>query len=632
MKQMELREEYVDVLEEHGWRVSSYTDDGRVEIETETPAGEDFIVCVEVECFPEQVAMYAQDFDVDEHIAMWIEAKKNGDSNVPPARVLVHDTEEIEKMLYSLAEELYAADHPKSGSMDEPDHDNTNENQAKMRLIYICSPLRGDIEGNIRKAEKYCRLAVKKYPDVLPIAPHIYCTRFLDDTIPEEREAGLRMGLQLLDKCCELWYFGNPSEGMKGEIRYAKEHGIPALDGFEVLEDYLEEKHTEAVHGTLSIRETKGDLLQTDAQIIAHQVNCVGVMGAGVAKQIRSKILTGGQFQIYQELCQEWKEMLLGRCLICQRKDTLPGRYVANLFGENIPTGKRLDTDYGALARSFANLKKKAAALGACSIAIPGYIGCGLAGGDWEKVYNEILVPLFADGDISLTIVYRMDSIQRLWEEFGDVPMDPDTECLERSWHGFPEGTFREDIWRWFEETFQISVAEDLMFPSLGVDQITGTRKTETDPEKLMTGKTVRTLRGIFYITDMSREQMEAAGFGFHHAPEDGKYLIMTNGTQAYAIAANKGATCRGKSMEANRADKPQKYYFTFGSDPGFPYQNAYLVVEADSEVSAIEKFRRKFPDRSPNVYNASFCYSQEKWEELGCQKFYPNGPAEVIR
>ena len=87
MKQMELREEYVDILEEHGWRVSSFTEDGRVEIETETPAGEDFIVCVKVERFPEQVAMYAQDFDVDEHVALWINAKKNRTSNIPPARI-----------------------------------------------------------------------------------------------------------------------------------------------------------------------------------------------------------------------------------------------------------------------------------------------------------------------------------------------------------------------------------------------------------------------------------------------------------------------------------------------------------------------------------------------------------------
>ncbi|MDI0294119.1 antirestriction protein ArdA [Clostridioides difficile] len=63
-------------------------------------------------------------------------------------------------------------------------------------------------------------------------------------------------------------------------------------------------------------------------------------------------------------------------------------------------------------------------------------------------------------------------------------------------------------------------------------------QQPEATPESLMTGETVRTPRGNFHITDMTREQIEAAGFGFHHASEDGKYLIMGNGTQAFAIAA----------------------------------------------------------------------------------------------
>ena len=63
-------------------------------------------------------------------------------------------------------------------------------------------------------------------------------------------------------------------------------------------------------------------------------------------------------------------------------------------------------------------------------------------------------------------------------------------------------------------------------------------QQPEATPDSLLTGETVRTPRGNFYITDMSREQIEAAGFGFHHASEDGKYLIMGNGTQAFAIAA----------------------------------------------------------------------------------------------
>lgn len=57
-------------------------------------------------------------------------------------------------------------------------------------------------------------------------------------------------------------------------------------------------------------------------------------------------------------------------------------------------------------------------------------------------------------------------------------------------------------------------------------------------PDECMTGEQIQTPRGRFYMTDRSREQMEAAGYGFHHQSEDGKYLIMANGTRAFAIPA----------------------------------------------------------------------------------------------
>ena len=57
-------------------------------------------------------------------------------------------------------------------------------------------------------------------------------------------------------------------------------------------------------------------------------------------------------------------------------------------------------------------------------------------------------------------------------------------------------------------------------------------------PDKQMTGEMIKTPRGSFYVTSMSREQMEAAGYGMHHSSEDGKYIIMGNGTQAYAVAS----------------------------------------------------------------------------------------------
>lgn len=94
------------MLEALKWRVNSYTDDGRVQLQKYSPSREDFIICVEVESFPKAVAECAADFDVDEHIAMWIEAKRNGVGGVPDARTLVHDAEKIKGMLDTIDEKL----------------------------------------------------------------------------------------------------------------------------------------------------------------------------------------------------------------------------------------------------------------------------------------------------------------------------------------------------------------------------------------------------------------------------------------------------------------------------------------------------------------------------------------------
>ncbi|MBE6534829.1 MAG: antirestriction protein ArdA, partial [Ruminococcaceae bacterium] len=56
-------------------------------------------------------------------------------------------------------------------------------------------------------------------------------------------------------------------------------------------------------------------------------------------------------------------------------------------------------------------------------------------------------------------------------------------------------------------------------------------------PDEYTTGETITTPRGSFSVTDMTREQMEAAGYGVHHMSDDGKHLIMGNGTQAFAVA-----------------------------------------------------------------------------------------------
>ena len=62
----------------------------------------------------------------------------------------------------------------------------------------------------------------------LPLAAHVYFTQFLDDAVPAERESGLRMGLELLKLCDEVYVYGDViSEGMAAEIALAEEMGLP---------------------------------------------------------------------------------------------------------------------------------------------------------------------------------------------------------------------------------------------------------------------------------------------------------------------------------------------------------------------------------------------------------------------
>jgi hypothetical protein len=71
----------------------------------------------------------------------------------------------------------------------------------------------------------------------LPIAPHVYFTRFLDEFVEVERALGIEAGLQLLELCDEVWVFnigdvnsdGTPvlTEGMNVEVEHAKKVGKP---------------------------------------------------------------------------------------------------------------------------------------------------------------------------------------------------------------------------------------------------------------------------------------------------------------------------------------------------------------------------------------------------------------------
>lgn len=56
-----------------------------------------------------------------------------------------------------------------------------------------------------------------------------------------------------------------------------------------------------------------------------------------------------------------------------------------------------------------------------------------------------------------------MTKVKKLWNKLGDIPIDKE-ECIEKEFLHFEIGTHREIIWYWFEEEFNLSVAEDLMY------------------------------------------------------------------------------------------------------------------------------------------------------------------------
>ncbi len=102
-----------------------------------------------------------------------------------------------------------------------------------MKLVFICSPYRGDIEANARKAEEYCKFAIKE--GHVPIAPHLYFPRFFDDD-----DLGISMGLELLSKCSEIRVYGDRvSEGMEIEIQFAFSRKIPIIMGSPLLENEI---------------------------------------------------------------------------------------------------------------------------------------------------------------------------------------------------------------------------------------------------------------------------------------------------------------------------------------------------------------------------------------------------------
>ena len=134
------------------------------------------------------------------------------------------------------------------------------------------------------------------------------------------------------------------------------------------------------------IQEIQGDLLKSEADILCHQTNFTGIMGGGIAASIREKVLTDGQYKEYRSLCAEHGKALLGTVQYLPAKN---GKTIANLFSQNDWNVGPVLTNYEAMRACLKAVESYARGNG-LTVGLPGYIGCGIAGGDWKTV-REII-------------------------------------------------------------------------------------------------------------------------------------------------------------------------------------------------------------------------------------------------
>lgn len=140
-----------------------------------------------------------------------------------------------------------------------------------------------------------------------------------------------------------------------------------------------------------------GDLIMdSNVDVICHQVNCQAVMGAGIAKQIH--ILFPRVFNYYKQFCESSRNAgrsPLGKCQLVWTDNTKT-RIVANLFGQERYGRYGRQTDYDALRIALKSLASNKYLLGRqASLGFPYRIGCALGGGEWDVVFKILQEELY---------------------------------------------------------------------------------------------------------------------------------------------------------------------------------------------------------------------------------------------
>ena len=139
-------------------------------------------------------------------------------------------------------------------------------------------------------------------------------------------------------------------------------------------------------------------------------------------------------------------------------------------------------------------------------------------------------------------------------------------------------------------------------------------KQSQLIPDEHLTGEQIRTPRGSFYVSDMSVEQMKEAGYGLHHQSDDGKYLIMGNGTRAFAVAAEQPEKANPlKHIEDTIEQNDNNFDGIINNTPQTPTVDALeqkakagevisLVDLADAIKADKEQGKTAKPEKKPSI------------------------------
>ena len=172
----------------------------------------------------------------------------------------------------------------------------------------------------------------------------------------------------------------------------------------------------------MKIIEIQGNLLDSPCIVLAHQVNCIGVMGSGVARAIKDKWID--VFLEYLKGIKALDHNCLGGCQIVQAEE---GKYVANIFGQYYYSGYFKDpaeymrqevwkrpeinengeilrfTNYEALYTGLKRLKDEMVKYNIPSVAFPWGLGSVRGGGNWE-IIRKMIEETFKETEIEIEI------------------------------------------------------------------------------------------------------------------------------------------------------------------------------------------------------------------------------------